>query len=286
VTVSIRDEATLSVHPPTVGLVVQLAVLATLEASVGLGVAGWLAGGAYALATWVLLSHALQQPGVRGWGSANTVTLTRATLAGGVTALVADSLAGSAPVAALVALAAVALLLDAVDGQVARRTGTASRLGARFDMETDSILVLVLSVFVALSLGWWVLAIGVFRYAFGAAGWALPWLQGYLPPRRSRKVVAAMQGIVLVVASAGVLPAPLAIASVGLSLALLCWSFGRDVGRLWRARQQAAVDVARVGGVRQRAKKPGHLRLGSPPAEGERLAFGQQYVEAVRAERG
>jgi phosphatidylglycerophosphate synthase len=250
VTLSYRDEATLTAHPPTVGLAAQIGVLAALAAGVGLGTAGWLAGGAYALAMWVLLSRALQQPGLRGWGPADTVTLTRATLAGGVTALVADYLAGGrVAVPVLAALAAVALLLDAVDGQVARRTGTTSRLGARFDMETDSVLVLVLSVFVALSLGWWVVAIGAFRYAFGVAGWALPWLRGHLPPRRWRKVVAAMQGIVLVVASAGVLPVALATAVVGLALAMLCESFGRDIGWLWRVRQrqQPAVDVARVG---------------------------------------
>ena len=43
----------------------------------------------------------------------------------------------------------VALALDGVDGQVARRTGTVSALGARFDMEVDAFLVLVLSVHVA-----------------------------------------------------------------------------------------------------------------------------------------
>jgi phosphatidylglycerophosphate synthase len=255
-TLTVRDEATttLSVHPPTVGLVGQLGLLVALSGSVGLGTAGWLAGGAYALVAWVLLSRALQQPELAGWGPADTVTLTRATLAGGVVALVADALTGPAAVPALVGLAVVALVLDAVDGQVARRTGTVSRLGAQFDMEADSILVLALSVFVALSLGWWAVAIGAFRYLFGVAGWLAPWLRAPLPPRLWRKTVAAMQGIVLVVASAGVLPVAVAAGVVGLSLALLCWSFGRDVGYLWRGRrgrlatrQQPAVDVARVG---------------------------------------
>ena len=36
-------------------------------------------------------------------------------------------------------------LLDLVDGWVARRTGTASPFGARFDLETDAALILVLS---------------------------------------------------------------------------------------------------------------------------------------------
>ena len=70
-----------------------------------------------------------------------------------------------------------ALALDAVDGWVARRTGTVSALGARFDMEVDAFLILVLSGYVAPTLGGWVLAIGLMRYAFVAAGWVLPWLR-------------------------------------------------------------------------------------------------------------
>ena len=37
-------------------------------------------------------------------------------------------------------------VLDAVDGHVARRTGTATAFGARFDMEVDAFLIVVLSV--------------------------------------------------------------------------------------------------------------------------------------------
>ena len=55
-------------------------------------------------------------------GPADWVTLARATLAVGVAALVADSFAESVPVALLVSLASLALVLDAVDGWVARRT--------------------------------------------------------------------------------------------------------------------------------------------------------------------
>jgi phosphatidylglycerophosphate synthase len=228
----------------------QFAVLAGLAATVGLGPAGWLAGTGYALVCWGLLSQVLARPEVRRWGPADTVTLARAILVGAVTALVADSLGGPGPgsVPALVALAAVALLLDGVDGQVARRTGTCSRWGARFDMETDAFLVLVLSAFVAGGLGGWVLAVGIPRYAFGAAGLIWPWLRAPVPERRSRKVVAATQGIALVVASAGVLPVPLAAGALGLLLVLLGWSFGRDIGWLWRARHR--VPVARVAVAR------------------------------------
>jgi phosphatidylglycerophosphate synthase len=126
-----------------------------------------------------------------------------------------------------------ALLLDAVDGWVARRTGSITELGARFDMEVDAFLLLVLSAYVAPVLGPWVLAIGLMRYAFVAAGWLVPRLRGQLPPRYWRKVVTAVQGIALAVAASGVLPS-LAGVLVGVALALLVESFGRDVA--WLAR--------------------------------------------------
>jgi phosphatidylglycerophosphate synthase len=146
-------------------------------------------------------------------------------------------------VACLVALAAAALVLDAVDGRVARRTGTVSALGARFDMEVDAFLILVLSVHVARSAGVWVLAIGAMRYVFVAAAWAWPWLRGALPPSSARKTVAAAQGVVLVVACAGVAPHPVTIGLVALALAALVWSFGRDIGWLWRNRPGRVSDT-------------------------------------------
>ena len=135
--------------------------------------------------------------------------------------------------AALVALASVALVLDAVDGKVARRTGTVSPVGARFDMEVDAFLVLVLSVHVAGIVGPWALAIGGMRYAFVAAGWMLPWLRGSVPPSYAAKTVAAVQGVVLVVAASQLLPQHLTVALVAVALVLLVWSFGRTVWQLW-----------------------------------------------------
>lgn len=229
------------VRPPasrqlTAGAAGQLVILAALWAGVGLGPLGWLTGLAYLLVLGVLLAAAIRHNGVATLGPADLITLARAALVGGVSALVADRLpSGGIPVASLVALASMALLLDAVDGRVARRSGTASAFGARFDMEVDAFLILVLSVHAAALLGPWVLAIGAMRYAFVAAGRVLPWMRAPLPSRFSAKAVAALQGIVLVVATTELLPRPYAVALVSAALALLAWSFGRDVGWLWRA---------------------------------------------------
>jgi phosphatidylglycerophosphate synthase len=227
---------------PTVGLFAQFAVLGALASTMGLGVVGWLAGGAYGVAVWALLCRALHRSGARTFGPANAVTLTRATFVGGVAAIVADTAGRAVPVAALAVLASVALLLDAADGFVARRTGSSTALGARFDMEVDAFLILVLSVFVAQFLGGWVLAIGALRYVFVAASWVMIWLRAALPVRYSRKTVAAVQGIALVVAGSGLLPGRVSGVVVALSLLALCWSFGRDVAWLWNSAQLRPLD--------------------------------------------
>jgi phosphatidylglycerophosphate synthase len=193
------------------------------------GAAGWTAGGVAALTTAVLLDRGLRRSGSPSLGPANTVTYARSLLVAAVTALAFSP--GSTWV--MVVLTAVALALDGVDGAVARRTGSSSALGARFDMEVDAFLLLALCVVVARGVGAWVLAIGLLRYAFGATGVLLPRLTAPLPARFSRKVVAAAQGVVLLAAVSGVLPSGVTVAALWAALAALCWSFARDV--VWLA---------------------------------------------------
>lgn len=246
------------------GLVGQVTLLAGLVITVDLGPAGGLAGLGYGLALGALLARAMHRAGADAFGPADWVTQVRATLVGAVTALIAQSFQPSpdrpAGAVTLVTITAVALVLDAVDGQVARRTGTASALGARFDMEVDAFLILVLSVSVARSLGGWVLAIGLMRYAYVVAGWALPWLRTLVPPRPWRKVVAAIQGITLLVAVSGLFPAGVMMAAVAGSLALLVESFGRDVWWQWRQWRRRPLAVRPAGELRTPELRPLDLR--------------------------
>jgi phosphatidylglycerophosphate synthase len=225
------------------GQMALLTVLTVLAGTVGLGLAGWAVGIAFGLTTSALLAGAMHRADRPALGPADRVTLARAILVGGIAALVADSFSRPASVGALVGLAAVALVLDAVDGRVARRTGTVSALGARFDMEVDAFLILVLSVDAARSVGAWVLAIGVARYAYVAAGRVAPWLREPVPPRYWGKCVAAVQGVVLTVAVAGVLPVLVTDAVLLVALVLLAESFGRDVRVLWCRHRVARVPV-------------------------------------------
>jgi phosphatidylglycerophosphate synthase len=244
---------------PATGLIAQVLLLAVLAGTAGLGAAGWVVGVACAVTMAAALARGLARGSGDRLGPASWVTLARATLAVGVAALVADSFTRATPVALLVTLAAVALALDMVDGSVARRTGTATALGARFDGEVDAFLILALSVYVAPAFGAWVLAIGAARYLFLAGERLLPWMRASLPPRRWRKVVAATQGIVLTVATAGVLPRPLTQALMAAALALLAASVGQCVWWLWRGRR-AARDQVPKGDVDQ--PEHGPLRTG------------------------
>jgi phosphatidylglycerophosphate synthase len=224
---------------PIGGLVAQVVLLDLLAVTAGIGAAGWITGLACAVVIVGALARGLARDPESRLGVASWVTLARATLAVGVAALVAHSLAHDIPVALLVSLSAVALVLDAIDGPLARRTGTSTALGARFDGEVDALLILALSVYVAGMYGAWVLAIGALRYVFLAGELLLPWMRPTLPPRRWRRVVAAAQGIVLTVAAADVLPRGLMEIVLAVALAALAVSMGECVWWLWRRRNLA-----------------------------------------------
>jgi phosphatidylglycerophosphate synthase len=169
------------------------------------------------------------------FGAANTVTLFRALLTASLLGLaILPPSSGLAWIAGWTAGAIAAL--DGVDGWLARRQGMISAFGARFDMETDAALLMVLSVLVWRydQAGAWVLLIGLMRYLFVAAGAVLPWLNGPLTPTRRGRVVAVTQMVTLAIIL--VVPRPVAMTAAGTALALLTWSFAIDVGRLWTAR--------------------------------------------------
>jgi phosphatidylglycerophosphate synthase len=112
----------------------------------------------------------------------------------------------------LVVAATAALLLDGVDGWVARQTGMVSDFGARFDMEADALFLLTMSLLVHATgkVGIWVLASGLMRYAFVLAGWLWPPLAAQLLPLWRRKTIYAVQVLALIAALAPVVPADVA----------------------------------------------------------------------------
>jgi len=163
---------------------------------------------------------------------ANRVTLGRTALAVPVLALaVFPSALGPVGLWWVIGLSTAVLVLDGVDGRIARRTGTQSAFGARFDMELDAALLLALSVLVWRGgrAGAWVLLIGLMRYGFVAAGRAWPALTAELPESLRRKAVCVAQGVVLLVALGPIIPGWMAVAVAAAGLAALTWSFAVDV---------------------------------------------------------
>lgn len=166
---------------------------------------------------------------------ADRVTVLRAGLGVGCALLVALAFLGYLPERnwPLFLLAVLTALLDAVDGAVARRTGTVTQRGSRWDLEVDSAFILVLSLalvpVVPMALG-----IGMMRYLFWLGGRMRPGWDRPLPFRQSRRIIAALQAVALVTALAPFVPEEVARGVVAAALVLLGFSFVRDVRFLER----------------------------------------------------
>jgi phosphatidylglycerophosphate synthase len=185
-----------------------------------------------------------------GFGLANLVTLGRVVGTCWVIGLTLQALfgrLGETGLTLMIIIGSCCLVLDGVDGTVARARGETSPFGARFDVETDAVLLLTLSTAVPVLgvAGWWVLALGLTRYAYVIASWIGPRrvraaLRIPLPYRYSAKVVAVVQVIALLTVltmdltgAATIAPAVPSLLLVG-ALAALWWSFGHDV--VWQLR--------------------------------------------------
>ncbi len=186
-------------------------------------------------AVLTLLGLAAHHP-FRDFGPANGVTVMRGTLVVLMAGLIGERSDSGAPMlAAAVGMGVV--LLDGVDGWLARRTRMASGFGARFDMETDAVLVAVLAV-----LAWqfgkagaWVLLSGLLRYLFVAAGTLWPLLRRPVPSSYRAKTIAVIQMLALIVAIAPISSVEVSNAVAAMALAALSVSFLLDV--VWLVRR-------------------------------------------------
>ena len=167
-------------------------------------------------------------------GKGNLVTLFRMAVAA---ALLAPVLGNKSPWL-LVFLAVGILVLDGVDGRLARSEGRVSDFGARLDMEVDSVLavVLALNVWAAGLTGPWVLLLAMPRYLFIAAAWFLPWLNKPLPPSLARRVICVVQVACLAGLNAPIFPSWMVFLIAASVAGSLSWSFGKDILWLWRNR--------------------------------------------------
>ncbi len=234
------------VRPPRLGLLVwamitiavmQGVTLTVFAASVSAGLAALFLFGTGVLFLWLQLPGHYPHP---RFGACNGVTLLRAGLGASLLTPLLAADAGQAALGgwAVAIVALLALSLDGVDGWLARRHGLTSAFGARFDMEVDAALALMLALHAMADgvAGILVLSLGMMRYVFVAASWGLPWMAAPLPDRFGRKVVCVIQIAALIALQMPILGNGLALGIAWAAVAALMWSFGRDTLWLWRHR--------------------------------------------------
>ena len=171
------------------------------------------------------------------FGLANVVTTVRAALAcllAGGMAQTGASLEPDVLAWSLAALAGACLVLDGLDGYLARRLSLCSPFGARYDMEMDALLIALLAIAAWTSgkAGAWVIASGLLRYGFIAAGWVWPPLRAPLRPSWRRKAVCIVQTAALGLLLTPFIVPPASGWIAALTLALLVWSFAIDIADL------------------------------------------------------
>ncbi len=218
------------VEPPVANLCLASAVIA-----LALAVCSFFAFGSvlaplvvFGLSVGLLVSGLRQTYPHEILGLCNLVTLARVAM---VAFLAGTLMAPNAHPWLVFLVATVAFALDGVDGWLARRSGLASRFGARFDMETDALLGAVISVWLLVSgtTGPEILVLGFMRYAFCAAGLVLPALRADLPEAFRRKSICVVQIGALVTLLFPLTPA-IAVLPISFTAAiLLAWSFFVDI---------------------------------------------------------
>src|SRR4029453_16771653 len=167
----------------------------------------------------------LAMGGLRGghpfarFGAANNITTLRAALAVLVAGLVGER---SSPALAAAAASAsfVVIMLDSIDGWVGRRTRMSSPFGARFDMEVDAFLILVLAMLAWRhgKAGWWILLAGLLRYLFMLAGKLWAWMDRPLRPSTRRQTICVVQiaGLIVTLVPSVQPPASATVAALAL----------------------------------------------------------------------
>jgi phosphatidylglycerophosphate synthase len=169
---------------------------------------------------------------------ANAVTAFRAILVCGIAGLIA-----AAPNNRLAVYGAsastIVLVLDGVDGWIARRTGTVTGFGTRFDTETDALFVLVLSILAYRygKAGSWVIASGLMRYAFLLTTRVWPWLRRPFRATNRGRAICVVQIAALIVIMLPPVAPPASSFIAAAALVALSYSFLADAVFLWRRRR-------------------------------------------------
>ncbi len=229
-------------HLALIGCILVLAILSALS----MAVLGWrgavtaLAG--YALMTLFIMLGLVRHAHPSRFGLANTITLTRAGLTALLFGFAGEWFFGGLPAFspglrwALAGVASLILVLDGLDGRVARRNGMASPFGARFDMEADTLFMLAVYVLAVAgsAVDAWIMACGSVRYAFVVTGLFITRLNAPFRPTLRGKAIYVAQAAAPIIALMPICPSFLACLLCAAAFLLVLYSFAVD--SLWLLR--------------------------------------------------
>lgn len=228
-------------------------VAAVVAAALVLAGALTVLGGPLAAAAGMVVFVACQRHALVGaepFRAADAVTLGRTVLLGLFAAELTDSLlgdgasAGAALSWATVALAVVVLLLDGVDGAVARAFGGGTDAGRSYDDVVDAVVLLVLAGAAGWMVVWWAVVPGLVKPLFALGQRLRPRWRHRLGPSTRRRVLGSVPAVLLLAVMAplpwtsGGQESPGAaggqLAAAALAVLLIAGSFARDIVDLER----------------------------------------------------
>ena len=126
--------------------------------------------------------------------------------------------------------------LDGLDGYIARYFKESSLFGYKFDLETDTLLILILSISVYLNIhgNLIVLLIPFYRYVFFALQFKYQWLKNNLPESYRRKLICLLVISILIICHIPKIPIYMIMPFIYLSIFLITFSFLKDIIWLYK----------------------------------------------------
>ncbi len=137
-------------------------------------------------------------------------------------------------------LAFIALILDGVDGFIARKYKESDSFGISFDQEADNLMLLILSLSVYLNknIGIIIFLIPMYRYIFISSMYRFLWLKRELPKSFIRKFVCIFTSILLIMSHISYLDEYIMINIVFFALFIITFSFAKDIIWLYRKKNE------------------------------------------------
>lgn len=130
----------------------------------------------------------------------------------------------------------ISLILDGLDGYLARFLNQTSKFGARFDLEADTFLLLVLSLslYINMNVNPSIFLIPLYRYIFFIFQIKFKWLESSLPKSIRRSFICFFVTFLLIICHLPSLTTYLMGALINFSILLITFSFLKDIIWLYR----------------------------------------------------